>query len=147
LGELRPLTTKAVPLIEQMLKEPSKFTPRAPAAKTLWRLDPQSSAPVEALLRDLTENDEPWTAAQVFAEIKVPDAAIARLTALLDSSNVWTRQYAAVALLEMGAETAKATATLEELSRSENLETRESAAAALQKAKNKAQTPRSGPKP
>lgn len=141
LGELKPLSAKAVPVIEQMLKEPSKFAPRAPAAKTLWRLAPESPTPVEALLRDLTENDEPWTAAQVFGEIKVSEAVIPRLTALLDSANVWTRQYAAVALLEMDAETAKATATLEELSRSENRETRDSAAASLQKAKNKARSP------
>ncbi len=145
LGELKPLADEAVPVIERMLQEPSKFTPRAPAAKTLWRLDPQSPTPVEALLRDLTENDEPWAAAQVFGEIKVADTVIPRLTALLDSSNVWTRQYAAVALLDMGAETAKAKATLEELLRDEHEETREAAASALEKAANK--PPPSGREP
>ncbi len=147
LGELQPLAAKAVPVIEQMLQEPSKFMPRATAAKTLWRLDPQSRTPVEALLRDLTEDDEPWVAAQVFGEIKVADETIPRLAALLDSPNVWTRQYAAVALLEMGAETQRAKATLEELARSENEETRESAAAALDKAANKPSSPRGSKEP
>lgn len=141
LGDLKPLAEKAAPVIAQMLQEPSKFTPRATAAKTLWRLDPQSPAPVEALLRDLTENDEPWVAAQVFGEIKVADTTIPQLTALLDSPNVWTRQYAAVALLEMGAETAKAKATLEELARSDHEETRETAAAALEKINAKQPSP------
>ncbi|HPM81402.1 MAG TPA: HEAT repeat domain-containing protein [Candidatus Anammoximicrobium sp.] len=141
LGDLKPLAERAVPVIEQMLQEPSKFTPRATAAKTLWRLDPQSPTPVEALLRDLTENAEPWVAAQVLGEIKVADSIIPRLTALLDSPNVWTRQYAAVALLEMGAETAKAKATLEELSRSDHDETRQTAAAALEKINAKPSSP------
>jgi len=141
LGELQPLAAKAVPVIEQMLREPSKFTPRASAAKTLWRLDPQSRTPAEALLRDLTEDDEPWVAAQVFGEIKVADETIPRLAALLDSPNVWTRQYAAVALLEIGAETERAKAALEELARSENEETRETAAAALKSIKTKPSRP------
>ncbi len=141
LGELKPLAAKAVPVIEQMLQEPSKFKPRATAAKTLWRLDPQSRTPAEALLRDLTEDDEPWVAAQVFGEIKVADDTLPRLTALLESPNIWTRQYAAVALLEMGAETERAKATLEELARNENEETREAAAAALQSVKTKSSRP------
>ena len=141
LGDLNPLAERVAPVIEQMLQEPSKFTPRATAAKTLWRLDPQSPTPVEALLRDLTENDEPWVAAQVLGEIKVADSIIPRLTALLDSPDVWTRQYAAVALLEMGAETTKAKATLEELSRSNHDETRETAAAALEKINAKQPSP------
>jgi HEAT repeat protein len=105
------------------------------AARTLWQLDPQSKTPVEALLRDLTENDEPWIAAEVFGEINVTEEAIPRLTALLESPNIWTRQYAAVALLEIGAEPQRAKATLEELARSEYEETRESAAASLEKFK------------
>jgi HEAT repeat protein len=147
LGQLKPLTAKAAPVIEKMLQEPSKFRPRATAAKTLWQLDPQSKTPIEALLRDLVENDEPWVAAEVFGEIKVAQEALPRLTALLDSPNVWTKQYAAVALLEIGAETQRAKATLEELARSENEETRESAAASLEKFNAKPSTPQNGTTP
>ena len=138
LGQLAPLASPAVPVIETMLQEPAKFIPRAPAAKALWQLAPQSKTPVEALLRDLVEDDEPWLAAQVFGEIQVPNDAVGRLAALLDSANVWTRQYAAVALLEIGAETPRAIATLEELARSDNEETRETAADSLAKYKPQA---------
>jgi HEAT repeat protein len=147
LGQLKPLAAKAVPVIETMLQEPSKFTPRAKAAKTLWQLDPQSKTPVEALLRDLVENDEPWVAAEVFGEIKVTNETVQRLTALLDSPNVWTKQYAAVALLEIATETQRAKATLEELARSENEETRETAAASLEKWNVKPSPPQNGPTP
>jgi HEAT repeat protein len=133
LGQLKPLAAKAAPVIERMLQEPSKFTPRATAAKTLWQLDPESQTPVEALFRDLAENDEPWVAAEVFGEIKVTDETIPRLIALLDSPNDWTKQYAAVALLEIGAEPQRAKGALEELAHSENEETRETAAASLEK--------------
>jgi HEAT repeat protein len=133
LGQLKPLAAKAAPVIEKMLQEPAKFAPRATAARTLWQLDPESKKPVEALLRDLVENDEPWVAAEVFGEIKVADETVQQLTALLDSPNVWTKQYAAVALLEIGAELQRAKATLEELARSEHDETRETAAASLEK--------------
>lgn len=147
LGQLKPLAAKAAPVIEKMLQEPSKFTPRATAAKTLWQLDPGSKTPVEALLRDLVENDEPWGAAKVFGEIKVAEETVPRLTALLDSPNVWTKQYAAIALLEIGAETPRAKAMLEELARSENEETRETAAAALEKLNAKPSPPQDSPKP
>ncbi len=134
LGQLKPLAAHAAPVIERMLQEPSKFVPRAPAAKTLWQLDPQSRTPVEALLSDLTEDDEPWVAAQVFGEIQVPAGTVPRLAALLDSPNFWTRQYAAEALLVLDAETERAQTVLKELARSDNEETREAAAAALDKA-------------
>jgi HEAT repeat protein len=133
LGQLKPLASKAAPVIERMLQEPSKFTPRAAAARTLWQLNPGSKTPVEALFRDLVENDEPWGAAEMFGEIKVTDETVQRLIALLDSPDVWTKQYAAVALLEMGAEPQRAKATLEELAHSEHEETRETAAASLEK--------------
>ena len=79
------------------------------------------------------ENDEPWVAAEVFGDIKVTDETVQRLIALLDSPNVWTKQYAAVALLEIGAEPQRAKAALEELARNDNDETRETAAASLEK--------------
>jgi len=147
LGQLKPLGSPAVPVIETMLQEPAKFIPRAPAAKTLWQLDPQSKTPVEALLRDLVEDDEPWLAAHVFGEIQVSEDAVARLGELLDSANVWTRQYAAVALLEIGVQTSRATATLEELARSDNEETRETAAASLEKYRSKTASPAQSPSP
>jgi len=125
LGQLQPLAGKAVP------EEPSKLTPRAPAARTLWLLAPQSPTPVMALLRDLEENDEPWVAARMFGEIKATDETVRRLVQLLDATNVWTKQFAAVALLEIGAETQLAQAALEQLAQSADEETRESAAASL----------------
>jgi HEAT repeat protein len=147
LGQLKPLASKAAPVLEKMLQEPAKFTPRATAAKTLWQLTPESRTPAEALFRDLLENDEPWVAAEVFGEIKVTDETVQRLMALLDSPNVWTKQYAAAALLEIGTETQRATATLEELAHSENEETRESAAASLEKFNAKPSTPQNGTTP
>jgi HEAT repeat protein len=145
LGQLQPLAGKAVPVLEKLLQEPSQFRPRAPAAKTLWQLDPQSPVPVEALLRDLEENDEPWVAARMFGQIKATDETVQRLLKLLDSANVWTKQFAAVALLETGAETQRARAALEDLARSEDEETRESAAASLERLQTKSAESRNGP--
>ena len=142
LGQLQPLSAKAVPVIEKLLQEPSGFIPRAPAALTLWQLAPESPLPAEALLCDLVNDDEPWLAARAFARIKATDETIRRLSALLDSTNVWTRQFAAVALLEVGAETQRAKAVLEELAQSEEEETRESAAASLERLAESPATPK-----
>lgn len=131
LGQLQPLAAPAIPAIEQLLQEPSKFIPRAPAARTLWLLAPQSPLPAQALLRDVEHDDDPWTAAAMFREIQAPDEILQRLVALLDSTNVWTRQFAAVALLESGAEVQRARSVLEQLAHSDDEETRESAAASL----------------
>jgi HEAT repeat protein len=67
----------------------------------------------------------------MFGEIKATDETVRRLVQLLDATNVWTKQFAAVALLEIGAETQLAQAALEQLAQSADEETRESAAASL----------------
>lgn len=137
LGQLKPLAAPAVPVIERLLEEPSKFIPRAPAARTLWLLAPESPLPAQALLRDLEGDNDPWTAAPMFREIRATDETLQRLVALLDSTNVWIRQFAAVALLESGAQTQRARSVLEQLAQSADEETRESALASLERLKDK----------
>jgi HEAT repeat protein len=133
LGKLKPLSTSAVAEIERRLQLPSWFVPRAYAARTLWILDPESTQPMEALLADLAENDEPWVAAEMFGEIAVGDEAVDRLSELLNSESLWTRQYSAVALREIGRRAARAQAALEPLLEDDVEQVREAAAEALRK--------------
>lgn len=141
LGQLEPLAAAAAPVIERLLREPARFTPRAPAAKTLWQLAPNSPTPAEALLRDLEADDEPWLAADLFAQINPSQETRARLAGLLDSPHIWTRHFAAVALLQLGEETQRAQAVLAELAeRDEDL--RQSAAQTLSRLKESPPQPR-----
>jgi HEAT repeat protein len=133
LGKLKPLSAPVAPVIEELLQHPTHFVPRVHAAKTLWLLKPESEAPIAALLRDLEHDDEPWEAARVLGEIDVDAATIDRLIELLKSRTVGTREYAAVALGEIGPEAQRAAKDVEALLQDAVEDVREDAAAVLKK--------------
>jgi HEAT repeat protein len=133
LGKLKPLSAPAAPAIEDLLQKPQHFVPRAHAAKTLWLLQPASKTPIAALIQDLVNDDEPWEAARVLGEIDVDADTIDRLVELLHSKTIGTREYAAVALGEIGADAQRASKDIEKLLQDEVEEVREAAAEALKK--------------
>jgi HEAT repeat protein len=134
LGKLKSISTSAAPVIEELLLNSRRFSPRASAARTLWLLRPESErVVVDALLRDLSDNSEPWLAAQYLADIDFSSDPLPRIVPLLQSEHRWAREYAAVTLGNFGARAEKARDALEPLLQDEAEEVRSAAAEALKK--------------
>jgi HEAT repeat protein len=134
LGKLRPLSDTAAPRIEELLQEPSRFSPRAEAAKVLHAMRPESEElVVQALLQDLIVSSEPDVAVRVLAEIDFDCDIVQRVTPLLQNDKRYVRQYAAIALGNMGPEAVEAKSALEALLDDDAEEVRMDAALALEK--------------
>jgi HEAT repeat protein len=136
LGKLQPLSNVAADKIEQMLREPSKFSPRAEAAKVLHAMQPESEdLVIQALLQDLIASAEPDVAARVLAEIEFQSDIVPRLIPLLQSEQRYVRQYAVIALGNLGPDAAAAEQALTPLLQDDAEEVRKDAELALQKIK------------
>jgi HEAT repeat protein len=134
LGKLQPLSLSAAPTIEKLLREPAQFSPRANAARVLHSMRPETEElVVTALLEDLIADDDPDPAAQFLAEIDFDCDIVQRVIPLLQHERRDTRQYAAIALGNMGPAASDAEAELTKLLKDEAPEVREEAQAALAK--------------
>jgi HEAT repeat protein len=134
LGKLQPLSLSTAPTIERLLHEPARISPRANAARVLLTMRPDVEAiVVEALLQDLIDGAEPDPAARFLADIKFECDIVQRIIPLLENENRYTRQYAVIALGNMGPAAADAEAVLTHLLEDEAPEVREEAEAALEK--------------
>lgn len=135
LSKLKPISESAADVIEELLlQEPTPFSPRANAARTLWLLRPESERVVaDALLRDLSRDNEPWLAARFLAEIDFTEDIVSRIVPLLQSDRLWVRRHAAEALGNLGPDAASAKSALEPLLQDDAEEVREAAAEALKK--------------
>lgn len=132
LGKLGALAKPAVPVIEEALSEKSTLASRSQAAKSLWRLDPQSPTPRRVLITQLQGVNEPWAAAEVLGEIGPEIGAIGEVTQLLSSPKNETRLYAAMALGLMGNKAASAAEALQPLLEDPDEEVRQVARQAWQ---------------
>jgi HEAT repeat protein len=134
LGKLQPLSISAAPKIEELLCEPAKFSPRANAARVLYAMRPEAEeVVVKALLQDLIASEEPHLAAHALAEIDFECDIVQRIIPLLEAEKRYTRQYAVIALGNMGLAAADAEDALTELLQDEAEEVREDAETALEK--------------
>ncbi len=134
LGKLQPLSLSAAPTIEKLLYEPAGISPRANAARVLQAMRPEvEELVVQALLQDLFDSAEPDLAARFLADIDFECDIVQRVIPLLEDEKRYTRQYAVIALGNMGPAAADAEDALTELLEDEAAEVREAAKNALEK--------------
>jgi HEAT repeat protein len=133
LGKLGPMAARALPLIEQRLRD-GEFRPAANAAKTLWLLKPESDLPSRILLVELASGDDPSVAVEVLGEVGIEMGAADEVAELLKLKYRWARLYAAEALGKMGPDAAPiACPALEAALDDEDKEVREAVEEALRK--------------
>jgi HEAT repeat protein len=133
LGKLQPLSLSAAPTIEKLLHEPAGISPRANAARVLYAMRPEAEeVVVKALLQDLIDSAEPDLAARVLADIDFECDIVQRIVPLLEDEKRYTRQYAVIALGNMGPAAADAEPALTKLLKDEAQEVREAARNSLE---------------